>query len=655
MALPPEKVAELKQIIHTQLAQMDVEKHIREVMDDITGDEQMMDHVTEEEMIEKLRNRGVVDEIMSHLHFSGGAQPLRPATHLVDQDNLNHGAVRRANIDPTRRYLYLKIRGGKAFMDQLAEEDTGQASSASFTLHLHFRGQRFKSRPAPCAVEPSFDEGFLLELHKEGAGDAGKMADVGSMLSICDPIHIVLIRTTPMGESTLVSSNFFEWRPLLTAKHGHLPVSIELKGTGPESKVPIGILEADLELFPRSGQVLEENVVRTQLDLERGRQAEQDRRFLEYAKHWWREYLDIKPAHQDRLIKIFALDENSNYRPVCSYVTPLRAGRLLDSPRQAMRFVSLVRYDREMKLGGGDKLEQWSSLHAFLARNKGDCEDHATLLCSLLLGFGLDAYVCIGTKAKSAVHAWVMTISTDGLVTFWESLNGHRFVHEPVDPMAPPMGKRERASYPYKTIGSVFNHRSFYANTQASDRVEECRFDLQNGALWKNMSAEVLLSVCGPGASPHWPSPPPLVASALDATLASNDLEIQVRRLVAQHRQDQGLSTTWDDQLSYILTPALAAYETERVTGVTAGNEEFQDAVRQAVPDGQTFKGYPIQFTHRSPRKAFLTCLKAPICEEIINCRGDQVRLALRVRIFPYPESACAVWMMFACKYKSVL
>ena len=44
--------------------------------------------------------------------------------------------------------------------------------------------------------------------------------------------------------------------------------------------------------------------------------------------------------------------------------------------------------------------------------------------------------------------------------------------------------------------------------------------------------------------------------------------------------------------------------------GVTAGNEEFQDAVRQAVPEGQTFKGYPIQFTHRNARKAFLTCLK---------------------------------------------
>ena len=36
--------------------------------------------------------------------------------------------------------------------------------------------------------------------------------------------------------------------------------------------------------------------------------------------------------------------------------------------------------------------------------------------------------MCFGTKVKGAVHAWVMTISTDGLVTFWESLSGHRSV-----------------------------------------------------------------------------------------------------------------------------------------------------------------------------------------------------------------------------------
>lgn len=31
--------------------------------------------------------------------------------------------------------------------------------------------------------------------------------------------------------------------------------------------------------------------------------------------------------------------------------------------------------------------------------------------------------------------------------------------------------------------------------------------------------------------------------------------------------KDQGLTTAWDDHLSYLLTPALSAYETERVTG----------------------------------------------------------------------------------------
>lgn len=153
---------------------------------------------------------------------------------------------------------------------------------------------------------------------------------------------------------------------------------------------------------------------------------------------------------------------------------------------------------------------------------------------------------------------------------------------------------------------------------------------------------------------------------------------------------------------------------------MSCGNEEFQDAVRRAVPDGHTFKGFPIHFLHRNARRAFATCLRylhkqtdlpfkmsfltdissngklfrealfdisfsavvaaeithcsfnkgkqltstnlfssvslrSPFCEEIVCCRGDHVRLAVRVRVFAYPESACAVWIMFACKYRSVL
>ena len=72
-----------------------------------------------------------------------------------------------------------------------------------------------------------------------------------------------------------------------------------------------------------------------------------------------------------------------------------------------------------------------------------------------------------------------------------------------------------------------------------------------------------------------------------------------------------GLSTNWDDDLSYLLSPALCAYETERCLGVGGvGNEEFQEAVRNCVPDGHTFKGFPIQLPFRNPRKIFNACLQ---------------------------------------------
>ena len=48
------------------------------------------------------------------------------------------------------------------------------------------------------------------------------------------------------------------------------------------------------------------------------------------------------------------------------------------------------------------------------------------------------------------------------------------------------------------------------------------------------------------------------------------------------------------------------------------------------------------------------TCRSA-VCGDIIGCRGDSVRLAIRVRVWVYPEDLCAVWCMLAVTYRSVL
>ncbi|XP_030068263.1 centrosomal protein of 76 kDa [Microcaecilia unicolor] len=681
MSLSPEKASELKQMIHDQLCKMDVHGRIREVLAETLREElgPESQHLSEEDLMKALRRRGIIDDVVKELNFLSepnspfinskeNEQDISNKKEMLHQEvtstpkspthfvNKEPRVLKRTNIDPSRRYLYLQVLGGKAFLEYLQEPEMlpGQVCS-TFTLCLHFRNQRFRSKPAPCACEPDFHDGFLLEVHRDNLGDGCKMADATTMLSICDPVHMVLIRTDTSGDTTLVASYFLEWRSVLGSENGITNLAVELLGVGTECKVSVGILNIKLELYPRVNQTLSQEVVRTQFSLERQRTAEKERLFLVYAKQWWREYLQIRPSHNTRLVKIFAQDENWINRPVCSYVRPLRAGRLLDTPRQAARFVNVLGYERAPVVGGGGKQEQWCTLLAFLCRNKGDCEDHANLLCSLLLGYGLDAFVCIGTKAKGVPHAWVMTCSTDGSIIFWESLTGHRYVHKPINPDDPPLIEQPKPLYPYRTIGCVFNHQRFLGNCQPSDAVELCIFDLHDESKWKPMSEEAIKSVCSPGSTTSLPPCPPFCASMIDAAAVSNEIELQLRILVSEHRKDLGLTTIWDDQLSYLLSPALAAYETERTTGISAGNEEFQDAIRRAVPDGHTFKGFPIHFLHRNARRAFATCLRSSFCEEIICCRGDQMRLAVRVRAFPYPESACAVWIMFACKYRSVV
>ncbi|CAB3981640.1 Centrosomal of 76 kDa [Paramuricea clavata] len=657
--LPTEKVNELKQLIHSHLNQTDVHSKIKSCLDDSFGAEAdaRSGAVDENAILNILRERGVINDVMRTLKFEGvgsregGGERERVVDHSAQKtnDDTTHAKV---SLDPTKRYLYLQVLGGKAFLEHLQEPEPlpGQPTSM-FTLHLHFKGQRFRSRPAACSCEPDIHEGFLLELQK----DRSKIADAVNLLSVPDQIHILLIKTNPSGEKNLVGSHSLKWRTILAAETGCLRNSIEINGVGTEAKVPVGVLEMKLEIIPRLSQILQKDVVRTQEDLEHGKIAERERLFLVYAKQWWREFLQIRPQHSDRLVKIFAQDETGTNRLTCSFVKPIRAGRLIDSAREAARFVSLIAYEKTENVGGG-RTEMWCNMHSFLCKNKGDCEDHVILLCNLLLGFGLDAYVTIGTKGKGVAHSWVTTVSPSGEVVFWESLTAQRYIHRFIDPDDPPLNKQlPKPEHPYQTVGCIFNHRAFYANCQPSDRVDVCQFDLPNKSLWKAMSEDAIRSVCGNLGLPTAAVFPPLCPSSIDATTTSNHLEYSLRSLVEDLRQDMGLSTVWDDELSYLLTPALAGYELEHQTGLSVGNEEFQHAIRKNVPDGHTFKGFPIQFVHMNPRRALGTCLRSPVCEEIIRCQGDHVRHALRVRVYPYPESTCAVWIMFACKYRSVL
>eukprot|EP01112_Ceratiomyxa_fruticulosa_P014986 TRINITY_DN4355_c0_g1_i2.p1 TRINITY_DN4355_c0_g1~~TRINITY_DN4355_c0_g1_i2.p1 ORF type:complete len:624 (-),score=98.42 TRINITY_DN4355_c0_g1_i2:51-1922(-) len=619
--LSQNKVNQLKSQIHEQLQSQNVYSNIRQFLQDYMKTEGTK-LGKEDSIIDALKEKGIVDEIVKSLNV--------PKTDPKPQLPVS--------ASPTKKYLHVKIMGGKAFIDHLSHtmEDTTLSPNSlpNLVLHLHFVNQRFKCNPVPCTVEPMFDDSFLIEL-LPNVNITGKPADAGSLLHMNAPIHMVLVKHFNDGTSSLVGTHSLEWRKVL--KTGSIITSVEFGGVGSSPKVPIGIIDFKLELLPYTPNVtvITENDITMQLRNERASRAESIQLFFMYAKAWWTDYLQIRKSHNHRLVKIFTQTENGTDMPVCSFLQPLRAGRLIDSPRHAARFVSLLAFEKEESLGGGSK-DIWHTPHTFLAKGKGTVEDHAILLCCLLLGFGLDAYVAIGTDDVGA-HVWVITKVQDGSVVFWESLTGVRYTQDDLS----------KKSTRYRTVECVFSNQSFYANAQPSDNILHTVFSFEDPALWKPMNPDAIIAVKG---SPL----PPLMAPTIQVIPMEVEIETALRHQIFEHRKNMGLTAIFDENLGYLLGQALSLYEMERILGVGIPNDEFQQSIKRAVPENHTFKGFPIQFLHRSPSRMMLAFLRAKACHDIFNSRGDQFRYALRGKVFVFPEDVTAFWVMVACKYINV-
>ena len=73
-------------------------------------------------------------------------------------------------------------------------------------------------------------------------GDVTRMADSTTMLSISDPVHMVLIKTDIFAETTLVASYFLEWRSVLGSENGVTNLTVELMGVGMTINITVTFL-----------------------------------------------------------------------------------------------------------------------------------------------------------------------------------------------------------------------------------------------------------------------------------------------------------------------------------------------------------------------------------------------------------------------------
>lgn len=250
-------------------------------------------------------------------------------------------------------------------------------------------------------------------------------------------------------------------------------------------------------------------------------------------KSWYANCRSNHPYIEDRRIKLISLDECGRHRMVCNFVGVLKPPRSMDGPRFAARFVSLIPFYRSLELIGGN-ISSWNSSYSTLVKLQGDIEDHAIVLCSLLLGWGMDAWIAYGsifspslstasgsntTKGNdddalpsSHFHYWVVTldglkhnskinesnksktklgVQSDLYVTFWEPLTGqqynipcnnkshyHTVIRRSHKKVVNSDGTINDLSignqrYPFRYIYTLFRHDNYLINLQQSPNVSD--------------------------------------------------------------------------------------------------------------------------------------------------------------------------------------
>lgn len=215
------------------------------------------------------------------------------------------------------------------------------------------------------------------------------------------------------------------------------------------------------------------------------------------------------------LIKLIAEDECGQNRVCCDFIRPIyppRSSHLANGPRFAARFVSLIPLKRACSLSGGRR-EQWLPTQAMLLRRSGDVEDHANLLCSLLLGWGMNAFVCSGyirssfnsiappsvdghLAGETAIpHYWVVTLDAATSNLFWEPLSGQQF-QIPLCRHKVDLDASTRGGHPFLSIAVLFRHDSYLLNVQQSSSLQHCKGLGSSGALGSAASGAASFDIC---------------------------------------------------------------------------------------------------------------------------------------------------------------
>ena len=616
-------------------------------------------HVLRERVLKKLDDLGVRQEIeelvrktasegeklgeadvFNHLEEKGIISNVTNAVTLDEGQQTKEKKLSLGGLaSQAGTQLYIRVSKGRGFTDFLSKSDS---ANARLTVSICFRGNRAVSTLVPCSAEPFFNVDLLAPLLDEPSV-GGNALD--TLLRIREKVHVAVCTSTVDGGNVPIETHLFgfvevDFRDALVARKGHVRKLLQLQQAEPTSTMVPGAVEISLRVVPALSREVERVAYNQQMRNEKVAYSGTFSAFLSAAKVSWTEYLARSAKFKERPLKLIAYSEDGFQRCVCDFVKPLSSNRRLKTPKQAAYWTSLLATDA-MSQFLGNAGSRWSSFETVLARGSAQSEERALLLCSLLLGFGLDAYVCYGLDESQRTHAWVMTAMKEGgsapgsTVMFWEPSNAACY---------------SIFDCPYATVATCFNDRAVFLNCQPDDRVTQTLFTLESTELW--MPIYYNKKTEGKPPREFTLERLPLAHATLDRAEEETRVGAGVKGRIETLRASKGLTETrWDETLEHVLGQALEAYEIEVSTGQAApGNLEFQQCVKRMVPLGYTFKGIPNHFKHRDVERMATALLEDSGVLDIVLCGRKETALAVSVGVTVYPGDLCSTWIMVASR-----
>ena len=442
------------------------------------------------------------------------------------------------------------------------------------------------------------------------------------------------------------------------------PNNMTHKNTRSKHRIPFSGIHTDIERDAES--IASEYRERTLEVLEKEKVAE----YAKVATEWWSKYSQVRECNINRVICLMAKTEYGQRFPLPSFIRIIKPCRSLPTPREAARYVSLLRErDRnghsigEQGLPSSSNYEVdsesrvWCTNPTIIFRKTGSVDELSTLLCSLFLGFGLNAYVCIGLDRTGKRTTMVLTRPSKKTIVLWNPLTGIPFGGKEAGE-----GSMSVSQSPLQRIHFCFNGEYMYANQQADDSISSISWCLEEETRWAVLDAGAIVS--GIFASDVLLMTPPLPRDA--AEIFEKRLEDELKyelfrvrqktaeKIVPCDVQFKEKAMLWDEDLSALLMPALDAYEQEAKSGISYGNSEFQQSIKRKTPVGHTFKGFPFHTTQHNAKNIVYEMMKEPSCAIILGTSKEGLRFALRSRVTYYPNGIASIWIMLAICYRGV-